>query len=39
MMNIQRHIRRILREENTLPNLIRRRFSEEELDKLVSNYG
>ena len=37
MMNIQRHIRRILREENTLPNLIRRRFSEEELDKLVSN--
>ena len=36
-MNLQENIRRILREENTLPNLIRRRFSEEELDKLVSN--
>jgi len=36
-MNLQESIRRILREENTLPNLIRRRFSEEELDKLVSN--
>ena len=36
-MNLQENIRRILREENTLPNLIRRRFSEEELYKLVSN--
>lgn len=37
VMNLQESIRRILREENTLPNLIRRRFSEEELYKLVSN--
>ena len=36
-MNPQENIRRILREEYTLPNLIRRRFNEEELDKLVSN--
>jgi hypothetical protein len=36
-MNLQESIRRILKEENTLPNLIRRRFSEEELYKLVSN--
>ena len=36
-MNLQENIRRILREEFKLPNLIRRRFNEEELDKLVSN--
>ena len=36
-MNLQESIRKVLREENTLPNLIRRRFSEEELYKLVSN--
>jgi hypothetical protein len=36
-MNLQENIRRILREEYTLPNLIRRRFNEEELYKLVSN--
>jgi hypothetical protein len=36
-MNIQESIRRILMEEYRLPNLIRRRFNEEELDKLVSN--
>ena len=36
-MNLQESIKKVLREENTLPNLIRRRFSEEELDKLVSN--
>ena len=36
-MNLKESIRRILREENTLPNFIRRRFSEEELYKLVSN--
>ena len=36
-MNLQESIKKVLREENTLPNLIRRRFSEEELYKLVSN--
>ena len=37
IMSLQESIRKILREEYTLPNLIRRRFSEEELYKLVSN--
>jgi len=36
-MNLQESIRKVLREEYTLPNLIRRRFSEEELYNLVSN--
>jgi hypothetical protein len=36
-MNLQESIRRILREEFKLPNLIRRRFRQKELDKLVSN--
>ena len=36
-MNLQENIRRILREEFKLPNLIRRRFRQKELDKLVSN--
>jgi len=36
-MNLQESIRRILREETKLPSFIRRRYSEEDIDELISN--
>jgi hypothetical protein len=36
-MNSHKFIRRILREETKLPSYIRRRYSEEDIDELISN--
>ena len=36
-MNLQESIRRILKEETKLPSFIRRRYSEEDIDELISN--
>jgi hypothetical protein len=37
IMNLQENIRRILKEETKLPSFIRRRYSEEDIDELISN--
>ena len=37
IMNLQESIRRILREETKLPAFIRRRYSQEDIDELISN--
>ena len=37
IMNLQETIRRILREETKLPAFIRRRYSQEDIDELISN--
>ena len=37
MMNLQENIRRILKEETKLPSFIRRRFSGEDIDELISD--
>ena len=36
-MNLQESIRRILREETKRPAFIRRRYSQEDIDELISN--
>jgi hypothetical protein len=36
-MNLQENIRRILKEETKLPSFIRRRFSEEDINELISD--
>ena len=36
-MNLQESIRKVLREETKLPSFIRRRYSEEDIDELISN--
>ena len=36
-MNLQEHIRKVLREETEVPLFIRRRFKKEDLDQLINN--